>query len=117
MYHHLQQSLQSFVLSQEAPGMSAASLRISYGIVPVLLTGTRGSRPSMEDTGITYKTCAGARIHCYYTMVDWHTSILFIPQLIVVRKLEAFQNQMLKLEYDVQYAEYTEYVQYTKYDK
>ncbi len=32
-YHHMQPSLQSLVLSQEAPGKSAASLRISYGIV------------------------------------------------------------------------------------
>ncbi len=95
-YHHLQPSLLSFVLLQEAPGMSAASLRISYGIVPVLPTGTRGSLPSMEDTGITYRTCADSRLS--YTMVDWHASILFILQLIVVRKLEAFQNHMLELE-------------------
>jgi hypothetical protein len=101
MYHHLQLSLQSFVLSQEAPGMLVASLRISYGIVPVLLTGTRGSLPSMEDTGITYKTCADSQ--CSYTMVDWHSSILFIRQLIVVQKLEAFQNHKLELEYYVQY--------------
>ncbi len=43
-------SLPSLFLLQEAPGMSAASLCISYGIVPVLQTGTRGSLPSMEDT-------------------------------------------------------------------
>ncbi len=50
-------------------------------------------------------------------MVDWHASILFIRQLIVVRKLEAFQNHKLGLEYDVQNEEYAEYVQYTNYDK
>ncbi len=63
-YHHLQPSLQSFVLSQEAPGISAASLRISYSIVPVLPTGTRGSLPSMEDTGIHTRLALihGARI-------------------------------------------------------
>ncbi len=71
-YHHLQPSLPSFPLSQEAPGKSAASLRISYGIVPVLPTGTRGNLSSMEDTGITYKTCADLRRS--YTMVDWHAS-------------------------------------------
>ncbi len=29
--------------------------------LPVAPTGTRGRRPSMEDTGITYKTCACSR--------------------------------------------------------
>ncbi len=53
--------LQGFPLSQEAPGKSAASHRISYGIVPVLPTGTRGSLPSMEDTGIHTRL---ALIHC-----------------------------------------------------
>jgi hypothetical protein len=71
-YHHLQQSLPSFPVSQEAPGTLAASLCISYGIVPVLPTGTRGNLPSMEDTGITYKTCTDSRRS--YTMVDWHAS-------------------------------------------
>ncbi len=68
-YHHLQLCLLSFFLSQAAPGMSQASLCISYGIVrvPVLPTGTRGSLPSMEDTGITYKTCSDSRRS--YTMV------------------------------------------------
>ncbi len=69
----------------------------------------------MEDTGITYKTCADSRRS--YTMVDWHAFILFIRQLIVVRKLEAFQNLMLELELDVQYAEYPKYVQYKKFDE
>jgi hypothetical protein len=41
----------------------------------------------------------------------------FIRQLIVVGKLEAFQNHKLELEYDVQYVEYAEYVKYTKYYK
>ncbi len=71
-YHHLQLSLPSFPLSQEAPGKSAASLRISYGIVPVLPTGTSGNLPSMEDTGIKYKTCSGSWRS--YTMMDWHAS-------------------------------------------
>jgi hypothetical protein len=44
----------------------------------------------------TYKTCSDSRRS--YTMVNWHTSILFIRQLIVVRKLEAFQNHRLELE-------------------
>ena len=39
-----------------APVKSADSLCISKGIVPVVPTGTSGSRPSMEDTGMTYKT-------------------------------------------------------------
>ena len=71
-YHHLQPSLLSFPLSKEVSVKSAASLRISYGIVPVLPTGTRGNLPSMEDTGITYKTCFDSRRS--YTMVDWHAS-------------------------------------------
>ncbi len=45
-------------LSQKALGKSAVSRRMAKGIVPVAPTGTRGRRPSMEDTGITYKTCA-----------------------------------------------------------
>jgi hypothetical protein len=49
-------------------------------------------------------------------MVGLHASILFIRQLIVVRKLEAFQNHMFELELDVQYAEYPKYVQYKKYE-
>ncbi len=57
MYHHLHPSLPSFVLSQQAPEKLADSLRISYGIFPVLSTETSGSCPSTEDTGITYKTC------------------------------------------------------------
>jgi hypothetical protein len=48
-------------LSQKAPGMSADSRRMAKGIVPVAPTGTRGRRPSMEDTGITYKTGACSR--------------------------------------------------------
>ena len=44
-----------------APVKSADSLCISKGIVPVVPTGTSGSRPSMEDTGMTYKTCACSR--------------------------------------------------------
>jgi hypothetical protein len=50
-------------------------------------------------------------------MVNWHTSILFILQLIVVRKLEAFQNHKFELEYNVHYAEYAEYVKCTTYNK
>ncbi len=91
-YHHLQQSLLSFVLSQEALGKSAASFLISYGIVPVLQTGTRGSLPSMEDTGITYKTCADSLRS--YTMVDWHVSNQAAPQ----------SNKLI-----TRYAEYAEY--------
>jgi hypothetical protein len=60
-YHHLHPSAASFDLSQAAPGKSADSLRISNGIVPVDPTGTRGRRPSMEDTGARYKTCALSR--------------------------------------------------------
>jgi hypothetical protein len=29
--------------------------------------------------------------------VDWHASILFIQQLIVIRKLEAFQNHFQRI--------------------
>ncbi len=60
-YHHRHPSLLSFILLQEAPEKSADSLRISCGIVPVMLTGTKGSRSSMEDTGITYNTCDDSR--------------------------------------------------------
>ena len=38
------------------PGESLLILRISKGIVPVLPTGTSGNLPSMEDSGMTYKT-------------------------------------------------------------
>ena len=48
-------------LLQKAPEKSADSRRMAKGIVPVAPTGTRGRRPSMEDTGITYKTCACSR--------------------------------------------------------
>ncbi len=37
-------------------GRSVSYHNIWKGIVPVLPIGTRGSRPSMEDTGTTYKT-------------------------------------------------------------
>ncbi len=63
--------------------------------------------------------------------VDWHASILFIRQLIVVRKLEAFQNhtfqhithiRIFRILYKypeyakyVKYVEYGKYVQYTEY--
>ena len=60
-YHHLQPSRPFSDLSQKAPGKSADSRRMAKGIVPVAPTGTRGRRPSMEDTGITYKTCACSR--------------------------------------------------------
>ncbi len=60
-YHHLQPSPLLADLSQKAPGKSAASRRMAKGIVPVAPTGTRGRRPSMEDTRITYKTCACSR--------------------------------------------------------
>ncbi len=50
-------------------------------------------------------------------MVDWHASILFIWQLFVVRKLEAFQNHMLELEQVIEYAEYAEYTEYDAYDE
>jgi hypothetical protein len=36
---------------------SADSLCMAKGIVPVAPKGTRGRRPSMEETGITHKTC------------------------------------------------------------
>ena len=60
-YHHLQPSPLFADLSQKAPGKSAVSRRMAKGIVPAAPTGTRGRRPSMEDTGITYKTCACSR--------------------------------------------------------
>ena len=60
-YHHLQPSPLFADLSQKAPGKSAVSRRMTKGIVPVAPTGTRGRSPSMEDTGITYKTCACSR--------------------------------------------------------
>ena len=60
-YHHLQPSPLFADLSQKAPGKSAVSRRMAKGIVPVAPTGTRGRRPSMEETGITYKTCACSR--------------------------------------------------------
>jgi hypothetical protein len=60
-YHHwhLQPSPLFADLSQKAPGKSADSdsRRMAKGIVPVTPTGTRG----MEDTEITYKTCACSR--------------------------------------------------------
>ncbi len=79
-YHrdHLQPSPLFADLSQKAPGKPAASRRMAKGIVPVAPwpgpTGTRGRRPShgMEDTGITYKTCACSQ-HLY-TIADWHWS-------------------------------------------
>ena len=60
-YHHLQPSPLFSDLSQKAPSKSANSRRMAKCIVPVAPTGTRGRRPSMEDTGITYKTCACSR--------------------------------------------------------
>jgi hypothetical protein len=60
-YHHLQPSPRFADLSQKAPGKSAASRCMAKGTVPVAPTGTRGRRPSMEITGITYKTCACSR--------------------------------------------------------
>ncbi len=60
-YHHLQPSPLLADLKQKAPGKSAASRRMAKGIFPVAPTGTSGRRPSMEDTGITYKTCACSR--------------------------------------------------------
>ena len=57
-YHHLQPSPPFTDLLQKAPCKSADSARMAKGIVPVAPTGTRGRRPSMEDTVITYKTCA-----------------------------------------------------------
>ena len=41
-------------LSQAAPGKLADPLRMSKGIVLVSPTGTRGRRPRMEATGMTY---------------------------------------------------------------
>ena len=52
-YHHLQPSPLLADLSQLAPGKSADSCRMAKGIVPVAPTGTRGRRPSIEETGIT----------------------------------------------------------------
>ena len=60
-YHHLHPSPLFADLSHDAPGKSADSRRMAKGIVPVAPTGTRGRRPRMEDTGITYKTCACSR--------------------------------------------------------
>ena len=85
-YHHLQPSPPFADLSQKAPGKSADSRRMAKGIVPVAPTGTRGRRPSMEDTGITYKTCACSR----------HTDP---PRLRLINK-----------------SEYEEYVKYAQYD-
>ncbi len=77
-YHHQHLSLLSVGFSQEAPGNSADSLCITYGIVLVLLTWTRGSRPNMEDAGMTYKNCFDSM--CLYTMVDWHASYQAVLQ-------------------------------------
>ncbi len=55
-YHHLQPSTLFADLSQIAPGKSA-DLYMAKGIIPVAPKGTRGRHPSMEETGITYKTC------------------------------------------------------------
>ena len=52
-YHHLQPSPPLADLSQLDPGKSADSCRMAKGIVPVAPTGTRGRRPSIEETGIT----------------------------------------------------------------
>ena len=60
-YHHLHPSPLFADLSHDAPGKSADSRRMAKGIVPVAPTGTRGRRLRMEDTGITYKTCACSR--------------------------------------------------------
>jgi hypothetical protein len=57
-YHHLQPSPQLADLSQNAQGKLADSHSMAKGIVPFASTGTRGMRPSIEETGITYKTCA-----------------------------------------------------------
>ncbi len=71
-YHHLHPSLQSVDLLQEAPGRSADALCISYCIVPILPTGTKGNSLNMEDAGKTYDTCFDSQ--CWYSMVDLHTS-------------------------------------------
>ena len=52
-YHHLQPSPLLADLSQLALGKSADSCRMAKGIVPVAPTGTRGRRPSIQETGIT----------------------------------------------------------------
>ena len=52
-YHHLHPSSASIVLSQALLG-NADSLRDSNEIVPVELTGTKGRRPSMEDTLLNF---------------------------------------------------------------
>ncbi len=57
-YHHLHPSPLFLVWSQTAQGKSADPPSISKGIIPISPTGTRGRRPSMEETRTTYKTCA-----------------------------------------------------------
>ncbi len=60
-YKHLQPSPLFADPSHDALGKSVDSRRMAKGIVLVAPTGTRGRRPRMEDTGITYKTCACSR--------------------------------------------------------
>jgi hypothetical protein len=43
MYYHLQPSAASSFESHDAPGGSLASLRMQYGMVPVVSTGTTGN--------------------------------------------------------------------------
>ena len=45
-------------------------LLASQGIIPVVPTGTSGSRPSIDDTGTTYRTWADSLRS--FTMEDWH---------------------------------------------
>ena len=81
-HHHLHPSPASCVLSQEAPGNSADSLRISNGIVPVDPTGTTGWIPSMEDTGMTYKlvhflSTYRRQLTSIYPTTLWETGLNF----------------------------------------
>ncbi len=89
------------LLSQKAPGKSwsADSPRMSKCIVLVSPSGTRGSRPSLEQTGMTYNTCACSRRSL--TMADWQSST---------------QAEVGKKSKDVVYAEYTEYAKYAEFD-
>ncbi len=72
MYHHLRPSLPFFVLLPRESLCFSAHLEGCCPGTALLPTGTRGNRPSMEDTGMMYKTFAVSLRS--YTMVGCHTS-------------------------------------------
>ena len=85
-YHHLQPSPPFADLSQKAQVKSVDSPRMAKGIVPVAPTGTRGRRPSMEDTGITHLESwpHGQELANWYIRVwTWYIHVFTCSQVYI----------------------------------